>query len=168
MNMKGHILSALKEQFDAWETLLRNMSEEQITTPLLPSTWSCKDNMTHLWAWQQRSIARVEAAVSNREPEFSKWPPELDPNSDDSIEPLNAWIYETHRDLPWSKVYADWKKGFLRFLEFGEKVPEKDLLDSGKYPWMNERPLAFAFLASYDHHQEHLESLVTWMKEHKA
>jgi hypothetical protein len=168
MIMKGHILTALKEQFDAWEALLRGMSEEQITTPLLPSHWSCKDDMAHLWAWQQRSIARVEAAASNREPEFPKWPPELDPNSDDAIEPLNTWIYKTHRDLPWSTVYADWKKGFLQFLELGEKVPEKDLLDSGKYPWMNERPLAFILLSSYDHHQEHYENLFAWMKEHKA
>ena len=39
MNMKEHVLTALREQFEAWEELLASMSEEQITTPLLPSKW---------------------------------------------------------------------------------------------------------------------------------
>ncbi len=28
MNMKGHILAALREQFDSWEKLLASLSEE--------------------------------------------------------------------------------------------------------------------------------------------
>jgi hypothetical protein len=166
MNMKGHILTALRDQFEAWEELLRGMSEEQITTALTPSNWTCKDNIAHLMAWQQRSIARIEAAVSKREPDYPKWPEELDPNIED-VEQINAWIYETYRDQPWSEVHADWKKGFLRFLAIGEKVAEKDLLDSGKYPWMKGIPLAFTLLASYDHHQEHLEKLMEWLEEHR-
>jgi hypothetical protein len=166
MNMKGHILAALRDQFDAWEEILGSMSEEQITTPLSSSHWSCKDGMAHLMAWQQRTIARVEAALSDREPEYPKWPPELDPNSE-PIDPLNAWIYETYNDLPWSRVHADWNKGFLRLLESGEKIPEKDLLDSGKYPWMKGCPLATTLLATYDHHQEHLKEVTAWLGEHE-
>jgi hypothetical protein len=75
MNMKEHILAALREQFNRWEELLASMSEAQLTTPHLPSHWSTKDEIAHLWAWQQRSIARLEAALSNREPEFPKWLP---------------------------------------------------------------------------------------------
>jgi hypothetical protein len=166
MNMKGHILTAMKEQFDAWEKLLGSMSEEQITTPLLPSHWSCKDGMAHLWAWQQRSIARMEATGSNREPEYPKWPSELDPNLDSNTEQINAWIYETHREQVWSKVYENWKDGYLRFLKSGENISERDLLDSGMYPWMKGHPLAFVILASYDHHQEHREKLIEWLEEH--
>ena len=73
MNMKEHILTALREQFDRWEELLASLSDEQITAPHLMSDWSIKDVIAHLWAWQQISIARMEAAVLNREPEFPKW-----------------------------------------------------------------------------------------------
>ncbi len=164
MDMKGHILTALREQFDLWEELLAGLSEEQILTPHLPSPWSSKDNLTHLWAWQQRSIARLEAALSNREPVFPSWPAELDPNLEDNIDQLNAWIYETHRQEPWSQVYQNWKVGFLKFLELGERIPERHLLDAGRYPWLNGLPLAFILLASYDHHQEHLEELHAWLQ----
>jgi hypothetical protein len=164
MNMKEHILAALREQFKRWEELLAGMSETQITTPHSPSEWSTKDEISHLWAWQQRSIARLAAATLDREPDYPKWPAELDPNSAD-VDKLNAWIHETTRKNPWSKVHLDWKIGFLRFLELGEKISEKDLLDAGKYPWMKGSPLAFSLLSSYDHHQEHYDGSVAWLDQ---
>ena len=166
MNDKKQIITMLKEEFNRWEELLAGMSEEQITAPHLPSNLSIKDVIAHLRAWQQRSVARLEAALLNREPEFPKWPAELDPDSEDDPDQINAWIYETYREQPWSKVHQNWSEGFLRFLELGEGIPEKDLLDAGRYPWLEGHPLAFILLASYDHHQEHLEKLLAWLREH--
>lgn len=163
MNMKEHILAALREQYKRWDELLASMSEQQIIRPHLPSEWSTKDEISHLWAWQQRSIARVAAATLDREPDYPKWPPELDPSSDDNTDKINAWIHETTRKDPWAKVYLDWKIGFLHFLELGEKITEKDLLDTGKYPWMRGSPIAFILLASYDHHQEHYDGSIAWL-----
>jgi hypothetical protein len=162
MDMKRHILAALREQFERWEALLATLSEEQITAPLSPSHWSVKDEVAHLRAWQQRSIARMEAALLDREPEFPRWAPGLDPEADGDTDPTNAWIYETHRELPWSTVHQDWRGGFTRFLELGEAIPERDLLDGDRYPWMEGFPLAVILLASYDHHQEHREKLMAW------
>jgi hypothetical protein len=166
MKMKHHILSALREEFDQWEDLLGGLSETQRAAPLLPAHWSVKDILAHLMAWQSRSIARTEAARLNREPEFPRWPAELDPNSEGDTERINAWIYEAHRSQPWSAVYQDWQHGFLRFLESAGGVPEREMLDSERYPWLNGHPLSFILTASYDHHQEHFEKLQAWLKEH--
>ncbi len=133
MNMKQHILAGLREEFDRWEELLVSLNEEQLTAPLVPSNWSIKDVMAHLRAWQQRSIARVQAAQLDREPEFPKWPAELDPDSEGNTDKINAWIYETNREQPWSSVHRDWREGFLRFLELAEPISERDLLDAGRY-----------------------------------
>jgi hypothetical protein len=167
MNGKQQILTTLREEFSRWEELLASMSEEQITAPHLPSSLSFKDVIAHLRAWQQRSIARLEAAVLNREPEFPRWPAELDPDSEDDPAQINAWIYETYREQPWSSVHQDWREGFLRFLELGEAIPEKDLLDAGRYPWMEGQPLSLVLLGSYEHHHEdHLEPLLAWIRQH--
>jgi len=167
MNMKSHILTALSEQFTRWEELLSSLSEAQISAQRLPSEWSIMDEITHLRAWQQRSIARVEASLQDREPEFPNWLPGVDPDADVDTERTNAWIYETYRAQPWSKVYQDWREGFQRFLESGEGISEKDLLDSSRYPWLKGYPLAYILLASYDHHQEHYEKLLAWLQEHR-
>jgi hypothetical protein len=38
----------------------------------------------HLWAWQQRTIARMEAALADREPSFPQWSVDLDPDAEGS------------------------------------------------------------------------------------
>lgn len=164
--MKDHILAALREEFNRWEELLAGMSEEQVTTPHRSSSWSIKDEIAHLWAWQQRSIARVEAALRDQEPAFPAWPAGLDPDSEDNTDRVNAWIYATHRDQPWPQIHQDWREGFLRFLEGAEAIAERDLLDAGRYPWLHGYPLALILIASYDHHHEHLEKLIARLREH--
>ncbi len=166
MNDKKQILTMLKEEFNRWEELLAGLSEAQITDPQLPANLSIKDVIAHLRAWQQRSIARMEAALANREPEFPEWPAGLDPESED-VDQINAWIYETYREKPWSSVHRDWREGFLRFLELGEAIPEKELLEAGRYPWLGGHPLSLILLSSYGHHhEEHLESLLAWLRQH--
>jgi len=164
MNDKTQIITMLREEFNRWEELLASMSEEQITVPHLPSNLSIKDVIAHLWAWQQLSIARLEAALLNREPEFLKWPAELDPESEDDLDQINAWIHKTCREQPWSNVHRDWREGFLRFLELAEAISENDLLDAGRYPWLEGQPLSLVLLGSYEHHHEdHLEPLLAWV-----
>ncbi len=165
MYMKIHILTALREEFYNWEELLASLGEAQISAPLLPSAWTTKDEMAHLWAWQQRSIARLEAALQDREPAFPKWNPQFDPEVESSTDQVNDWIYRANRDLPWVEVQRNWRDGFLRFLELAEKISEKDLLDPSRYAWMGDRPVALVLLGTYDHHQEHLEMLQAWLEK---
>ncbi len=166
MNMKEHLLAALKEQLNRWEELLDHLNDNQINILLVPSNWTAKDVLTHLSIWQQRSIARLEAAFSDQEPIFPKWLPELDPDSEVSTDQINAWIYETHRDKSWVTVRQNWKDGFLRLLESGERISERDMMDESRYVWMEMRPLALVLIGTYDHHQEHLDKLLAWLQEH--
>jgi hypothetical protein len=165
MHMKEHILAALREQFGRWEELLASLSDEQITAPQLDAGWSIKDVIAHLWAWQQLSVARMQAAVLDREPEFPEWVAELQGDWEEDVDRINAWIYETCRVRPWPEVVRNWREGFTRFLESGEPISEKDLLDREKHPWLEGYSLAFILIASYEHHQEHLEELLAWLRE---
>jgi hypothetical protein len=166
MNMKGHILAALREQFDSWEELLASLSEEQLTIPRFDFDWSIKDVMAHLWAWQQISIARMEGGVQNREPEFPQRILSLGENWEEDADQINALTFETNHEKSWLEIYQNWKNGFIQFLELGNEISEKDLLDGDRYPWLKGFSLAFILVASYDHHQEHLEKLLAWLREH--
>jgi hypothetical protein len=161
MNDQVRLIAALIEEFNRWEEFLAGLSEEQITSPLPSSNLSIKDVIAHLRAWQQVSIARLEAALFNNEPEFPAWlagnPPELEEN----LNQYNEWIYQANREQPWSGIYQVWKEGFLRFLELAATIPENDLLEVGRYAWLKEYPLSAVLLGSYEHHHEHLELLLT-------
>jgi len=166
MNMKNHILTALREQFNEWEELLATISEEQRTIRQHPSKLSTKDIVAHVYSWQQMSLVRLEAAASNREPTFPKAPAGFDLDTENDVDGINAWFYETYRDQPWSTIHRNWRAGFLRLLELGDAIVERELLDSSKYPWLRGHPLAFVLVASYDHHQEHLDKLRAWFQQH--
>ena len=160
MNMKDHILMALREQLNQWEELLAGFSEKQLTTPLR-GKWSIKDVVAHLCAWQERTFARLEGGRLNREPAFPRWPAEFDPDLEENTGPINAWIYETHTKEPWSKIHKNWRDGFQRCLEAAAAIPESDLLNDEKYAWLKGYPLAYILLATYEHHREHLGKLQT-------
>jgi len=158
--MKTHMLAALREEFDHWEQMLAGLEEAQLTAIPQPGELSIKDEIAHLWAWQQRSIARMTAALTNAEPQMPSWLPTVDPESEANTDQINAHIYETFRNRTWTEIYQQWRTGFLHFLTISEQIPEPALLDSSRYVWLGGYSLADVLLGTYDHHQEHLEKLL--------
>lgn len=162
MNQKDEILQKLSDEYQRWESLLSGLSERQIIDPdLLSYGLSVKDIIAHLWAWQQRSVARLEAAVGEREPLLPAWPEELDPASEEDLDQINAWIYTTNRDKPWQQVYTEWRADFQLCIALGQQIPEANLLEVGHYAWLPAHPLIAVLEGVYSHHhEEHLEPLL--------
>jgi hypothetical protein len=167
MNMKEHILAALREQFETWEDLLASLSEEQITASEFDLGWSIKDVMAHLWAWQQISIERVESGVLDRKPEYPEWIASMGEAWEENADRVNALTFENNHQKPWSEIYQNWRRGFLQLVEYANKISERNLLDGDRYPWLKGYSLAFILVASYDHHQEHLEKIMDWLRSHR-
>jgi hypothetical protein len=165
MNEKLQILDKLTVIFNRWQELLASLSEEQIMEPLLPLNWTVKDVVVHLWAWQQASVARAEAALHDTQPIYPQWWEILGPDPEEDVDRTNAWLYEANKDKPWSKVYADWKAQFEHYLELSKQIPDKDLLKPGRYAWMGDYPLAASPLGSLEHHEEHFETLSAWLQD---
>jgi len=165
MDDKMQIVSMLKEEFNCWEELLNSISKEEITTPNLIGNMSIKDTIAHLTVWQQINVARLEAALHNQKPEYPEWHPEFDPELEEELAKINAWIYESRHEQPWSDIHQEWKERFLRFLELAESIPEKNLVEVGKYLWLKEYPLSAVLLGSFEHHAEHREPLLVLLRQ---
>ena len=166
INSKSEMLSMLQSEFDCWEDLLNRLSEKQITTPNFIGSWSIQEILAHLLAWQIRSIARLEAAQLDQDPQFPHWPVEPEPDPGDNSDEINAWIYQTYQGQPWFRIHDSWSAGFQRFLELAQSIPENDLLDPQRYSWMQGQPLMAVLQSSYDHHHlEHLEPLLDQLRQ---
>lgn len=166
MKGKDAILRTLREEFDQWEALLAGLSEEQIRASLAPWRQSVKDVVAHLYAWQQISNARLEAACANRVPAFPDWVGETDPDAEEELDGLNARIYSQFKKATWEEVYPAWREGFLELILLAEALPEVDLLDSKKYPWLRGYTIYDVLASSYrHHHEEHLEPLLAWLRQ---
>jgi hypothetical protein len=163
---KQQVLDELRAEYERWEALLASLSEAQIIDPRLPAGLSLKDVVAHLWAWQQRTVARAEAALHDRQPAYPQWPAHLDPHAEDDLEEINAWIYATNREKSWPRVYADWREGFQRLLAAAQDVDEKDMFEEERYAWLPGMTLAFILEASGEHHrEEHYGPLTAWLRE---
>ena len=158
MNDKTSTIDALRVEFTRWQSFLSALSETQATLPQ-PDGLSIRDVAGHLHAWQQLSIARVEAGQRGGEPVYPDWCAGLYPDDEEYIEQFNATIHETYRQQPWPRVYALWRDGFARFLELAEATPETELMDSTRYPWLRGYALIDVLQGLYEHHVEHREGL---------
>jgi hypothetical protein len=157
MNMKEHILTALNEQLARWDDLLKSLSQEQITAPRFDDQWSIQDVIAHLWGWQQISCARMTAAALQQAPEYPRWTAEIGEGWEEDANRVNAWVYTAHHLRPWPEIYALWKTGYQNLLASADPIAERELLDNDVYPWLHGYSLAAILLASYNHHQEHLD-----------
>jgi hypothetical protein len=158
MESKEELLTQLTDVYTRWEEKLASLTEDEIITRHLPSNLSIKDVIGHLRAWQQRSIARLEAALNGKEPLYPAWSAGMTPSSEDNVDRYNAIIHEAYLHQPWSKVHAEWSEGFLRFLELAKAIDEDALFEMGRYSWLPEYPLAAVLKGSLEHHEEHLET----------
>lgn len=164
MTDSGQMLTKLKEEFKRWENVLGSLSEAQATTSRLSNGWSVKDLTAHLMAWQQVSVARLEAARLNQEPELPEWLARADPDEED-VDPINARIDETYREKSWPWVHQQWRDGFVRVLTLAEAIPEDDFSNK-EYPWLKGHSLLDVLQGSYEHHHEdHWQPLLTWVNQ---
>jgi hypothetical protein len=163
---KRELLAMHEGEFETWERLLAGLSTAQITHPALANGLSVKDTIAHLAAWQQRTIARLEAALQGHAPQFPQWPVALDEEeSSEAVDRANAWILETQRHRTWADVHQQWQTGFLHFLELLRAIPEADLLPGGKLAWVAEYHPLDGHPGFYDyHHAEHRVQLETWLR----
>lgn len=165
MESKQAIVQAMEEEFARWDALLGSLSEAEVETTVLPGEIRYGDLACHLWSWQQRSIARMEAALEGREPIFPKWG-DTNPDDEDDLEQVNAWIMGHCAEKTWAQAYADWRAGFLRLIELTKQVAERDLLEQGKYPWLWGEALSLIPMASVRHHnEEHYGPLMAWREK---
>ena len=102
MANKHQLISKLLAIFASWEEFLAGIDEDEIDVHSQPGKYSISEVLTHLHAWQQVSIARLEAAISNKDPSYPEWLDSADPSYvEDHLDEFNARIQEIHHPESW-------------------------------------------------------------------
>src|SRR5919198_5681694 len=137
MASKQELIHGLRAVFQSWEKVLGETSEGRVAAPLRPGGWSISQVITHLCAWQQISVAHLEAALTDSDPHFPAWLGGADPfYAEAHVDDFNARIQETRLSQSWSKRHRDWREGFLRLLALAERVPDSILFDTERFSWL--------------------------------
>ena len=157
LGKKEEMLGLLRIEFQHWEKMLNGLSESESAVRPAAERMSIKETVAHLMAWQQLSVARLEAAHSQNEPVMPVWVAGKDPDaeSQEETDQLNAAIDASYRDRTWAQVYQEWRGGFLKLAALAEALPEAELLRVSHYPWLPRYALSAVLEGWHEHHREH-------------
>jgi hypothetical protein len=153
------IIDELRGEFGRWEELVAGLSDDELHAPRNRGGWSIRDVVAHLMAWQQVSNARLEAVVCGGEPRLPDWLAGGDPDSEADVSRYNDAIHVLHRGRAWADVRDAWRGGFERLLRLAAAVPDADLHDAARFPWLRGHAPAAVLEGTLAHHREHRASL---------
>jgi hypothetical protein len=152
---KAALLGNIQSGYNQFEALLSSLSEEQMTIPAVNDSWTIKDNIAHLTAWQSYLLSQLQGLIDG------KRPPAFMPGlSEDEI---NKVFYEENKERPLAEVRADFHLFHQRVLADVQSLSEETL--NAPFPWSNDGYAVCSLIAgnTYEHYEEHGNIIKRWL-----
>ena len=139
------------------ELLLSRLTVAEMNQPGAVGVWSVKDALAHIAFWERYAVGFINAARRGETPE---------PDAEDSTESRNASVVAQYYLAPIGAVLASWNEAREDLLEQIAGLSEADLNDPDRFPWSEGRSLLDRVAGnSYQHEQEHIAQIRSWMRQ---
>ncbi len=154
MNTKQELLTEIHAGRERLEAALAPYDTAAIESTLLPNGWSLKDLLAHIAFWEQKAAEIYRALLRGDIPDTP------DPANPDDVNRVNAQAYETYHRCPVSEVQRLEAAAYDDLLNLVEKMPDADLFDPQRFPWLRGDPFAEWIIGNTSgHYDEHLAAL---------
>jgi hypothetical protein len=154
---KADALVRIEAERQYWRDLVAEVGEDRMEEPGPMGEWSFKDLASHLLAWRQRTIARLEAAAAGQSEPAPAWPADL--TEDDEI---NEWFRERDKGKDVREVLDDVDRSYERIERAISALSDDVVTDRDAFRWLGGESLAEASLFSHLH-EEHEPAIRTWL-----
>lgn len=115
----------------------------------IDETWTRKDVIAHLEAWERRVVENLETLRAGRTPDGSV-----------ETDELNERFFAQNRDRSLDDVLAGERSAYEAVLATIDGATDEELFDGHHFAWTEGDPLADWFRGNTDeHYAEHLEQL---------
>lgn len=154
---KAELLSIIETGYNQFEALLASLSEAQMLIPGVNGSWSIKDNIAHLAAWQTYQADRLQAVLDGTEP--------ADPAPGRETEDeINEYFYQRDKDLPLAEVLVHFRTTYQRVLKATQALSWETLNEP--FPWSdNDAPMgAYTLGNTTGHYELHGELIKSWLE----
>lgn len=156
LNSREALLEAMQSLRGEIERVVAEAGQEQTAESGSFEAWSLKDLIAHLTSWRLMTAARLEAGLHGGEP-VTPWPAHLDEEED--LDEINLWFFEANRDKSPAEIMRESRETFDRVERAIAEMPERDLLEPGRFAWMGDYPLGLGPAVVHGtldhHHREH-------------
>jgi hypothetical protein len=153
---KAELLAIIQAGYDQFEVLIASLSEEQMMIPGVNGSWSVKDNLAHLAAWQSYQATRLQGVLDGAEL------PDPAPGCETEDE-INEYFYQRSKDLPLAEVLADFRASYQRVLAATQALSWETLNEP--FPgYDNDVPMgAYTLGNTVGHYELHSELIQRWL-----
>jgi hypothetical protein len=126
--------------------------------PGVESTWSIKDIMAHIAAWERLAHDRIHAALSGEPLKF----PLI--KGDEDVDKFNAEVYERHKARSLDEVSAEFHTSHQTFTAQIEKLEEDFLSRPLPFDWAGKLTAQVVISANtHWHFVEHATAIEKWL-----
>jgi hypothetical protein len=162
---KSDVLNRLQARYQEWLLLLDRIGPERLDQPDVNGSWSMKDLVAHLTAWNGRLVAFMQAARRGATELPHYWPAHL--QTEDQV---NAWIYESNRQRPVQDVLDEMDRTHQQLVAIIDALPDDTRIEvvEPKYilMWLGE--IRFPVTEFFDHYDDdHAPDVDAWLARHE-
>ncbi len=149
---KDTFLAKLQHNRTLFEQTLAFVDEPNMLHPHAPDSWSGKDLIAHLSAWDQQMVHVLSDIAGGKIP---------------NLQPIDADVFNAEtvassRSRSLQAVLADSRRTFQELLEYIQQMTERDLINPARFPWLHGKALwqHIAIGPAYGHYQAHFFDLL--------
>lgn len=156
---KQEILDLVDSAWAALIAVVERVPPAALAEPDVEGAWSVKDLLAHITAWEKLMTRWLDEHARGATPQR----PEPNLTWDD-IDPLNARIYRENKDRPAAEILAEFHAFHRTARAAVAPIPEADLLEAARYPWMDGGPLWYAVAGNtWTHYDDHRQAIERWL-----
>lgn len=157
---KQEMLDLIHSEWDALKAMLDPVGPGRMIRSGVESSWSVKDILAHISAWEKLMIQWLEESLRDETPQRPS-PGE----SWDDLDHFNEQLYQDNKDKKLDDVLQEFAEVHQKAVNIIEAMEESDLLDPDRFAWREGDPIWHLVAGNtWLHYEEHREVISSWIE----
>jgi hypothetical protein len=157
---KSELLDVIRTERTRLESLLEGLSDSQMNESGVEATWSIKDILAHIAAWERLAYDRIHAALHGAPLKF----PLIKGDAD--VDRFNAEVFDTSKDLTLPEVKKEFDNSHKAFVAQIETLADDFIVDPLPFDWAGKLSAQVVISSNtHWHYIEHAESIRNWLEK---
>jgi hypothetical protein len=157
---KQDMLDLIHNEWQALKAVLDPVGPEMMVRPGVESSWSVKDILAHISAWEKLMIQWLEESLRGETPQRPS-PGE----SWDELDFFNEQLYQDNKDKKLDDVLHEFHEVHQNGVKIVETMKESDLFDPDRFAWRAKDPIWHLVAGNtWMHYMEHREVISSWIE----
>ena len=153
------LLALLQAEWESLQAVLSGLTADQWTKSDLENSWSVKDVVAHLTAWEGRMLGWLDESFRGMAPERPApgmtW---------EDLDRLNQLTFEENRQASVEQVRLSAVAVHSEVEQIVRRMSDPDLFDGSRYAWRAGDPMWHMVAANtWWHYREHRDQIEAWL-----